>query len=393
MVIKTGLDRLKAKNFSPLQGKRVGLLCNQASIDHRFRHVIDIFREAHQQGQLQLTALFGPQHGIWGHTQDNMIEWEGGYREKKSGVVVFSLYGEHRKPTPEMLKFIDVLVIDLQDVGARYYTFIWTVALCMDACREAGVEVIVLDRPNPIGGLQVEGPLVDENFRSFVGWHSIPVRHGLTIGEIAKYLQDQFYPDCPLQVVEMKGWNREMYFGETGLPWAIPSPNMPLVETAVVYPGMCLLEATNISEGRGTTRPFEIFGAPWMDGWQMSEHLNSLKMSGVYFRPFQFQPTFNKYQDQLCEGCFIHITDRRKFKPFLMGISIISQIVKIYPQHFQWKPPPYEYEFEKLPFDILVGNSWLRKMIEQHKALSEMQERWEEESSEFLSLREKILVY
>jgi uncharacterized protein YbbC (DUF1343 family) len=292
-----------------------------------------------------------------------------------------------------MLQELDVLVVDLQDVGSRYYTFIWTMALCMEACDEAGIEMLLLDRPNPISGVQVEGPLLDENFRSFVGWHSLPVRHGMTIAEIAQYFRQQFYPDLSFQIFAMEGWKREMYFQDNGLHWAIPSPNMPLPETALVYPGMCLLEATNISEGRGTTRPFEIFGASWMEGWKFAEHLNSLKLPGVHFRQFQFQPTFNKYQREICEGCFMHVGDRKIFKPFLTGIAIILETAHSYPDKFQWKQPPYEYEFEKMPIDILVGNSWLREMIESHSSLDEMEARWSGELSSFLEQQSEWVIY
>jgi len=392
MKVVTGLEKLADSDFLQLKGKRVGILCNQASITLDFSHAIDLFFEAHNQSKLKLNSIFGPQHGLWGHTQDNMIEWQG-YQDEKTGVPVFSLYGEYRKPTPEMLNGLDALVVDVQDVGSRYYTFIWTLALCMEACAKAGVEMSVLDRPNPIGGVQVEGSLLDENFRSFVGWHSLPVRHGLTIAEIAQYFKRQFYPDLSLQIVPITGWKRKMYFDDTGLPWALPSPNMPSAETALVYPGMCLLEATNISEGRGTTRPFEIFGAPWIDGRKFSQHLNMLKLPGAHFRAIQFQPTFNKYQSEICGGCFIHVTGRSSFKPFLIGIAIILEIARFYPEKFGWKQPPYEYEFEKMPFDILVGNDWIRNMINSFSGLGDIEERWEEETSQFLEIRAGYLLY
>lgn len=392
MKVVAGLEKLVNSDFSQLKGKQVGLLCNQASITSDFSHAIELFFEANQGNEFKLNAIFGPQHGLWGHTQDNMIEWQG-YRDEKTDVPVYSLYGEHRKPTPEMLNGLDALIIDLQDVGSRYYTFIWTMALCMEACAEAGIEMIVLDRPNPIGGIQVEGPLLDDNFRSFVGWHSLPVRHGMTIAEIAQYFQEEFYPDLTLQIICMQGWKREMLFEETGLPWAIPSPNMPVPSTALVYPGMCLLEATNISEGRGTTRPFEIFGAPWIKGTEFSRRLNSMKLPGVHFPAFQFQPTFNKYQGEVCEGCFIHVTDRSIFKPFLTGIAIILEAARTYPEKFQWKQPPYEYEFEKMPFDILVGNSWIRKMIDGFSGLEEIDKHWAKQTSSFLEIRSEYLRY
>jgi len=384
MSVDIGLEKLVLQDFSILKSRRIGLLCNQASIDKNFSHAIDAFLKAHQKNIINFNSVFGPQHGLWGHTQDNMIEWEGGFKDTKTGLKIFSLYGKHRKPTEEMLDDTDTLVVDLQDVGARYYTFIWTMGLCMEACSEYGKEIVVLDRPNPIGGTQMEGPMLNKGFRSFVGWHSLPVRHGLTIAEIAQYFKRRFYPKLSLQVVAMEGWNRDMYFEDTDLPWAVPSPNMPIPETALLYPGICLLEATNISEGRGTTRPFEIFGAPWMDSDKFAKIMNKKNLPGVVFRPFQFQPTFNKYSGELCEGCFIHVTDRKSYKPFYMAITLITEAHKHCRGNFGWKKPPYEYEYEKMPFDILVGNNWLRKMIERDDTVSDMETRWSSELQEFL---------
>lgn len=392
MAVKSGLDGLTGNRFELLRGRRVALLCNQASIAADLRHATELFYAAHREGSIELIAFLGPQHGLWGHTQDNMIEWQG-YRDPRTGIPVYSLYGEHRKPTEEMLSGIDTLIVDLQDVGAKYYTFIWTLSLCMEACAEKDIEVVVLDRPNPICGEEMEGPAINNNFRSFVGWHSLAIRHGMTIGEIAHYFQREFYPACRLTVVSMYGWQRNMYFEETGLPWAMPSPNMPSPETALVYPGMCLLEATNLSEGRGATRPFEIFGAPWMDGWKFAAELAQHHLPGVVFRPLEFQPTFQKHAGKVCGGCFIHITGRRQFKPFLTGIAIIREALRLYPEHFQWKQPPYEYEHEKMPFDILAGNDWLRKMIDAQQSLRDMEELWEGETKVFSSVRLSLLLY
>lgn len=392
MKVLSGLDVIVAGELNVFHGRGIGVVCNQASITHDFRHISDIFLQAHQQGVMKLQAFFGPQHGIGGHTQDNMIEWEG-FIDPRTGIPTHSLYGEHRKPTAAMLSGVETLVIDLQDVGARYYTFVWTMALCLEACAEQGIEVVVLDRPNPISGQPVEGCVLQEAYRSFVGLYPLPVRHGMTIAEIARYLQARFYPRCRLTVIPMQGWERSMYFEDTGLPWVMPSPNMPLVETAVVYPGLCLLEATNISEGRGTTRPFEILGAPWIDGWRLATVLSQRELPGVYFRPIEFQPTFNKYAGETCGGVFIHVTDRRTFEPFLTGITIISEGIRHYPEQFHWKLPPYEYEYEKLPFDILVGNGWLREMLEARLPVAEMKPRWQEELMAFLPVREEFLLY
>jgi uncharacterized protein YbbC (DUF1343 family) len=254
-----------------------------------------------------------------------------------------------------MLQDLDLLLIDLQDVGARYYTFAWTMYLAMRACERQKVRVIVLDRPNPINGVEVEGPKLNPEYRSFVGMHPIPVRHGKTIGELAIQFRNECFPTCALTVLPMKNWDRAMWFDQTGLPWVMPSPNMPTLTTATVYPGMCLFEGTNVSEGRGTTRPFEIFGAPWIDPEKLCRELNSLKLAGTHFREMFFQPTFNKFFDQLCGGAQLHVTDRNAFRPFETGVEVIRCIRRIYANHFQWKSPPYEYEYKRLPIEVLLG--------------------------------------
>ena len=283
-----------------------------------------------------------------------MVEWQS-YEHPRLGIPVYSLYGEHREPTAEMLEHVDVLLVDLQDIGARYYTFIWTLYLCMRACEKHGVQVIVLDRPNPINGVTTEGPLLDSAYKSFVGMHPIKVRHGRTIGELARQFRDEAFPDCRLSILPMKNWERAMWFDQTGLPWVVPSPNMPTLDTATVYPGMCLLEATNISEGRGTTRPFEIFGAPFIDAEILRRELNDLKLSGVFFRENYFQPAFHKFAGELCRGAQLHVLDRDKFRPFKTGVEIIKRIRQIHGDQFQWKQPPYEYEWKRLPIEVLIG--------------------------------------
>lgn len=392
MRVSSGFDGLIQSNLAAVRGYAVGLVCNQASVSHDLQHITDVFAHAHRKGVLCLRAIFGPQHGLGGHTQDNMIEWEG-YVEPRLGVPVYSLYGQHRKPTAQMLHGIDKLIIDLQDVGARYYTFVWTVALCLEACAEQGIEVVILDRPNPISGQMVEGCLLEPSYHSFVGLHPLPVRHGMTMGELARYLQANFYPRCRLTVIPMQGWQRAMYYDETGCHWVMPSPNMPSVDTAIVYPGMCLLEATNLSEGRGTTRPFEMFGAPWLDGWRLADALNRAGLAGVWFRPLEFQPTFNKFAGDKCGGVFIHVLQRQLYEPFLTGLLIVSEIFKRYPDQFQWKLPPYEYEYEKMPFDILVGNGWLRREIESGAPVNRLKEKWQDELAEFLCVRQQFLLY
>ncbi|HMS54187.1 MAG TPA: DUF1343 domain-containing protein [Fimbriimonadaceae bacterium] len=376
-MVLAGIDVLQRDGFAPLKGKRVGLLSNAGTIDRSFCHTSDIFGTS---PEVNLRALFGPQHGLWGHTQDNMIEWEG---TDSGAVPIYSLYGKHREPTRKMLSGLDALVVDIPDVGARYYTFIWTMALCIKACESLGIEVIVLDRPNPINGVTVEGTLLDEAFSSFVGLYSLPTRHGLTAGDLAKHLVNTRFPMSNLKVIEVEGWDRSLYLDETDYPWAVPSPNMPTVHTAVVYPGQCLLEATNLSEGRGTTRPFETFGAPWLDGWKLAESLNSLGLGGVVFRPVEYQPTFQKHAGQMCQGCFIHVTDRRKFEPVLTTVAILEESLRQDPAMFAWNQPPYEYEFEKLPIDILAGNDWLRPAIESFTPIREIKDRLREECSAF----------
>jgi uncharacterized protein YbbC (DUF1343 family) len=254
-----------------------------------------------------------------------------------------------------MLKSLDVLLVDLQDIGSRYYTFIWTLYLCMRACEECGTAIIVMDRPNPINGVTTEGPMLEPGYKSFVGMHPIPIRHGRTIGELAQQFCAEAFPNCELSVLPMKNWERVMWFDQTGLRWVMPSPNMPTLDSATVYPGMCLFEGTNISEGRGTTRPFEIFGAPFIDAEELCAELNGSKLPGVFFRENYFQPTFQKFAGQICGGAQIHVIDRECFQPFRMGMEIIKHIRKTYPEHFQWKQPPYEYEWKRLPIEILIG--------------------------------------
>ncbi|MGC1454188.1 MAG: DUF1343 domain-containing protein [Nitrospirota bacterium] len=385
----TGLDLIEKSWPKDLKGARVGLVVHPASVNSRLEHAVTVCMRSRK---FKLAALFGPQHGILGQTQDNMIEWEG-FRDPATGLPVYSLYGKARKPRPEMLSNIDALVIDLQDVGSRYYTFIWTMELCMQACRDAGKTIVVLDRPNPLAGHLTEGPVLDPGFASFVGLRPLPVRHGMTIGEISGYLRDSFNPGLGLYVIKMQGWKRKIWFDQTRLPWVMPSPNMPTLDTALVYPGMCLFEATNISEGRGTTRPFELFGAPFIHPGTIVTALNKFKLPGVLFRPHSFQPTFQKHAGMLCGGAQIHVADREKFKPFKTGVAILKAIHDAYPRDFQWNQPPYEYEEVKLPIDILAGTDRLRKDIESGKDLGEIEKWWREETKAFEKIRKKHLLY
>ncbi len=385
-----GLDTFERNWPKKLKGSRVGLLVHPASVNRKLQHTVNLFVKSKK---LTLNALFGPQHGIYGETQDNMVEWEG-FHDRHTGLPVSSLYGKTRKLDHSMLEHIDVLVIDLQDVGARYYTFIWTMENCMQACMEMHKSIVILDRPNPIGGHKIEGPVLEKAYASFVGQRPLPVRHGMTVGEIGNYLFNEFYPSLDFHVIPMQGWKRKFWFDSTHLPWVLPSPNMPTMDTAMVYPGMCLLEGTNISEGRGTTRPFEIFGAPFIEPELLVRQLTDFNLPGIIFRPTYFQPTFQKYAGKVCGGAQLHVTDRERFKPFKTGVAIIKAIYDLYPEDFSWRQPPYEYETEKLPIDILAGTDRLRKGTEKGEKLDRMEDWWQEECSQFNKLiRKKYLIY
>jgi len=388
--VQTGLDIFEENWPAQLKSLRVGLLVHPASVNQQFDHAAQLFSRS---GNFKLSALFGPQHGIRGETQDNMVEWEG-FIDKQTGLPVFSLYGSTRKPDPAMLKNIDAVAIEVQDVGSRYYTFIWTMELCMQACMEMGISVVVLDRPNPIGGHITEGNVLDGAYASFVGNRPLPIRHGMTIGEIGSYLRNEFYPSLDFHVIPLRGWKRNMWSDKTGLPWVLPSPNMPTLDTATVYPGMCLLEGTTLSEGRGTTRPFEIFGAPFIDPDILITHLNRYDLPGITFRPMYFLPTFQKHAGTLCGGAQIHVINREKFKSYKTGVAVIKSIHDLYPDQFSWKQPPYEYETGKMPVDILAGTDRLRKDIENGEDIERMEEQWQEECSRFdKNCRKRYLLY
>ncbi len=389
-MVKTGIDLIVKRWPAKFSSAHIGLLLHPASITNNFSHSAD---NCFKSKKFHISALFGPQHGIRGETQDNMIEWNS-FMDKKTGSPVYSLYGKTRKPSPEMLRNIDVMVIDLQDVGARYYTFIWTMALVMEACEEQNKAVVILDRPNPINGKAIEGPVLKPKYSSFVGLQRLPVRHGMTIGEIGLYLKDAFYNKLDIEIIPMQGWKREMWFDNTGLPWILPSPNMPTLDTATVYPGMCLLEGTNLSEGRGTTRPFEIFGAPFVEPEVLVTRLKDLRLPGVVFRPLHFLPTFQKHTLKLCGGAQIHITNREKFKPFKTASAILKTVHDLYPGKFRWNKPPYEYEKNILPIDILAGTDRFRKDIEDGTSLDTMEKWWNHELHDFdKKIRKNHLIY
>jgi uncharacterized protein YbbC (DUF1343 family) len=382
-----GSERLLATKR--LNGLRIGVLANPASVDHGFGHIVDRLGES---ADYKLAAIFGPQHGFKSDLQDNMIESPHA-KDVRRNVPIFSLYSETREPTPEMLDLIDVLVIDIQDVGARIYTFIYTMANCLRAASRQGLPVVVCDRPNPIGGIAVEGPMLDPGYESFVGQFPIPMRHGMTVAELARLFNEHHGIGAELEVVPMQGWSRDMYFDDTDIPWVMPSPNMPTLDTAIVYPGTVLFEGTMLSEGRGTTRPFELIGAPWLDGEQLAARLNDAGLSGVHFRAAGFEPTFQKHARVPCGGCQIHVTSRRDFEPVKAGVSLLRECYGLAPKQFKWRDPPYEYEHDKMPIDILAGSTELREQIEQQVPLDEIAESWAAGVAAFKDTRKPYLLY
>ena len=358
--VRTGLENCLDSPPPEMRDARLGLLMNQASVDHQFRYACDLFAERFPG---QLKCLFSPQHGLWGEQQANMIE-SPDTRYCALDLPVYSLYSETRRPTHAILHDIDCLVIDLQDVGTRVYTFIWTMLECLRACAENDVRVVVLDRPNPLSGAVVEGPLLESEFRSFVGGSEIPLRHGLTIGELARLFNAEERIGAELTVVSMSAWDRGMLFPDTGLPWVAPSPNMPRFQAAVLYPGQVLLEGTNLSEGRGTTMPFECVGAPYLNAESLVDLLRPQDHPGVALQPIRFRPTFDKWKDERCDGIAIHVLEAQAVRSVALTLSIIDAALQLAPQNFEWLPPPYEYEFEKPPIDILYGSPDLR--LRQH---------------------------
>ena len=366
-----------------------GLLAHQASLDPQFVHTAQRLIDH----DYDLKVLFAPQHGYAGYTQANMIEVDHS-RVTIAGreLPLYSLYGEVRKPTAEMLKGLELMVIDLQDVGARGYTYVWTMLYMLEACGEQGIKVLIIDRPNPIAGEAIEGPLLEKSHFSFVGMHQIPIRHGMTIGELALLMKQEKDLPVDLEVQALDGWQRSYYFDETGLPWIMPSPNIPTLSTALVYPGMELLEGTNLSEGRGTTRPFELFGAPYVDAETLCQSLNRYQLPGVYFRPVAFEPTFDKWQGELCQGAQIHLTDVVEYCPVSTAVTILAEVIRRY-EPFEFLQPPYEYETEKPPFDILAGDDRLRIQLMQGKEPVEIASGWLEGCEAFAKRRQNFLLY
>lgn len=388
-MITIGLEVLLDTWTAALQGKRLGLLTNQASVNRRLVHNRLLLQQKFGAG---LTTLFSPQHGFYSEKQDNMIESDHSV-DDDTGLPVFSLYGKLRKPSREMLSEIDVLLIDLLDVGTRVYTFIYTMAYCMEAAAEYGKKIIVLDRPNPIGGNMVEGNLLEPECRSFVGLYEIPMRHGLTIGELALFLNAEYKLGVDLEVVPMQGWRRDMSFRDTGFPWIFPSPNMPSPETAQVYPGQVIWEGTNISEGRGTTLPFEVFGAPFFEHQEILDHLKNTDLPGCYLRPLVFQPTSGKWATEVCTGFQMHVTDSAAFMPYRTSLALLQAVRQLYPEDFQYKEPPYEYEYIRLPMDCILGSEEVRKQLEQNVPVQEIERGWQRGLEQFKAQRQQYFLY
>lgn len=375
--VKSGLEHLLNQDVVELRGKRVGLVTHPAAVLPDLIGGLDALLFV----GVQVTTLFAPEHGFVGAAADGALVGDG--VDVHTGLPIYSLYGSTYEPTPAMLQDVDVVVFDMQDVGARFYTFLSTLFYVLKGAAQAGKPVTILDRPNPITGTQVEGPLVDPGCESFVGIAPIPIRHGLTLGELALYLNVECHLGAELNVVKMQGWERRMWFDGTGLPWAPTSPNMPHPSTTVVYPGMCLLEGTNLSVGRGTALPFEICGAPWLDGRALATQLNALAPSGARFRPMQFRPTANRHAGELCEGIQVHVTDREVLHPVSLGLQVIAAVRALAPTQFEWNAH----------FDRLMGSPRIREALDVGRAPGDLIAEWAEVESAFAEARAAYLLY
>ncbi|MBU0515049.1 MAG: DUF1343 domain-containing protein [Proteobacteria bacterium] len=384
-----GLEILVSDPLPAVQKARLGLLTHQPAVDAELRPSWEVVARAFPG---QLRALFGPQHGFGGDKQDNMVESDHD-RDSALGVPVFSLYGQTRAPLPEMLDHIDVLLVDLVDVGTRVYTYGATLSLALEACGRADVPVIVLDRPNPIGGRLVEGNPLADDCTSFVGRHPIPQRHGLTLGEMARMIVNAFGVAAELTVVPLANWQRGQWFDQTGRPWVMPSPNMPTLDTAVVYPGQVLWEGTNLSEGRGTTRPFELFGAPFVDPQALARRFEARGLPGVRFRPAAFEPTFNKWAGKLCRGGQLHVTDREAFRPVKTSLALLQDVAALWPGHFRPSDPPYEYEYDRRPLDLIVGSTRVVDQVLARGDLDVIEVAWQTDLTDYLDLKDAYGLY
>ncbi len=388
VVVKSGLSVLRDELLPELWGKRVAVLCHAASVDENLVHIVDIL----VSGGVEVVRIFAPEHGLWGYAQDQVPVAH--TKHPKHKIPIISLYGKELSslsPKAEELADVDLAIVDLQDVGARYYTFVWTALLFAEAAARARVKVLILDRPNPIGGA-VEGPVQEEGFLSFVGLHPVPIRHGMTIGDLLRFVCAQ-RKSCEVEVVRMVGWRQSLWFDQTGLLWVLPSPNMPTLETATLYPGVCLLEGTNVSEGRGTTKPFEIIGAPFLNPYELAERLSSFDLPGVGFRPLVFIPTRGKHAGMRCGGVQIHVTQREALSPVLLGFALVKALLELAPEEFSFKQPPYEFVRDKLPFDVLTGSPSWREMLVKGAPLDEIKGAFEPQAKEFEEKRRDFISY
>ena len=388
-VISLGLEQLLQSPPAYLANQRIGLLCNAASVDRGLVHSRNRLKALFGD---RLTCLLSPQHGLFAEKQDNMIE-SGHGRDPLLDIPIFSLYSQTRIPTRDMFDNLDVLLVDLQDVGTRVYTFIYTMSYCMEVARQYQKKVVILDRPNPVGGIQVEGNCLASPFRSFVGRYPIPMRHGMTIAELARMFNAAFGIGCDLQVVPMQGWRRSMYFQDTGLPWVAPSPNLPTPVSALVYPGQVIWEGTNVSEGRGTTQPFELFGAPFMEPDRLLQNMDADCTQGTVLRPVAFEPTANKWQATACRGFQIHVTDAGRFHPYRTSLALLQAVLRCHGDQFQWKQPPYEYEFERMPIDLILGDRKIREQLTEWTPIRDLESSWQNELQAFEEMRKTFLLY
>ncbi|MGB3210123.1 MAG: DUF1343 domain-containing protein [Desulforhopalus sp.] len=388
-MLQVGLEVVLHDESLSFPGQRIGYLSNQASTTREFVHGRLVLQKKFGS---RLTCLFSPQHGFFSEKQDNMIESDHTV-DAVTGLPIYSLYGEHRRPTEEMFRQLDVLLIDLVDVGTRVYTFMYTMAYCLEVAAQLGKKVVILDRPNPIGGEAVEGNVLKPDCSSFVGLYPLPMRHGLTFGELAFLINSEFGLGAELEVVELKGWRRSMLFGDTGFPWVCPSPNMPTPETALVYPGQVIWEGTNVSEGRGTTLPFEFVGSPYWQHTAIIALLEKTELPGCHLRPIVFEPTSGKWAGESCCGFQIHVTEPNSFLPYRTSLALLQASILLYPEDFQYKQPPYEYEFERLPMDLILGDREIRNKLEDGQPVQAIEEGWMVDLQTFDRTRKKYFLY
>lgn len=383
--VRTGLDVLLVERPSILKNKKVGLITNPTGVTTNLQHAIDVF---HKHTDIQLVAMYSPEHGLRGDAQDGQrIE---SHTDGRTGLPIYSLYDPTKKPTPDMLENIDVLVFVMQGMGARFCTYIYTMSYAMEAAVEGDIPFIVLDRPNPLNGASAEGNVLDLKFKSFVGLYPIPVRHGMTMGELAMLFNEKYGIGADLTVVKMENWHRNMWYDNTGLIWVHPSPNMPTLDTATVYPGTCFFEGTNTSEGRGTTKPFELIGAPWIDAMKLAEELNSRRLLGVLFRAAHFSPTFSKYAGEQCGGVQVHVTHREIFRPVETGLHMLAAISELHLNDFQWIKPRANRPYF---FDLLAGTNRVRQELDEGVPVQEIVDGWLDELSQFMMVRNEYLLY